>query len=164
MILRNQVEWALHCCAVLSGLPEGKYISTKDLAEFHGIPKEYLSKALQALAQAQLVDATLGPTGGYRLSRSPKEISFLEVVEAIEGRQSTFNCTEIRQNNPCLKRDQKQTGVCTVAKVMYRADEAWRQVLRESSLEDLLKQLKRDVSSEVLQKGQEWFQDVSSRK
>ena len=35
MILKSQVEWALHCCAILAGLPEGRYLSTKALAELH---------------------------------------------------------------------------------------------------------------------------------
>jgi len=62
MILKSQIEWALHCCAILAGLPEGRYLSTKALAELHGLPKEYLSKALQSLSQADLVDTTLGQT------------------------------------------------------------------------------------------------------
>src|SRR4051812_13338263 len=101
MVLKNQVEWVLHCCAILAGLPEKRYLATKDLAEFHGIPKEYLSKALQSLSQAAIVESTLGPMGGYRLARAPTEITFLDIVEAVEGKKLTFVCTEIRQNNPC---------------------------------------------------------------
>jgi len=157
VILRNQVEWVLHCCSVLSWLPEGEYLATKDLAEFHGVPKEYLSKALQSLAQAGIVKTTLGPTGGYRLNRSAKEISFLDIVEAVEGSTSTFKCTEIRKNNPCLKREGKSSGICAVARIMYKADEAWREVLRSMNLEMLAKQLKTELSPEMLQKTQEWF-------
>lgn len=155
MVLRNQVEWALHCCSVLSWLPEGEYLATKDLAEFHGVPKEYLSKALQALAQAKLVETTLGPTGGYRLNRSPRDISFLDIVEAVEGRTTTFNCTEIRQNNPCSTG--KAKGVCEIAQVMYNADEAWREVLRSTTLEMLSKQLEQKLSAAQLAKNKEWF-------
>src|SRR6185312_16851466 len=96
MLLRNQVEWALHCCSVMAGLPPGRYVATKVLAEFHNVPKEYLSKALQSLSQAGLVESTLGPNGGYRLARAPSEITFLDIVEALEGTASTFACTEIR--------------------------------------------------------------------
>lgn len=155
MILRNQVEWALHCCSVLAALAPNEYIGTKKLAEFHGVPKEYLSKALQALAQAKLVEGTLGPTGGYRLAKKPGEISFLDIVEAIEGRKQTFQCTEIRGNNPCIKK--KPTGVCAVAKVMYRADEAWREELRSFTLEDLGHAVVRDVPKEQLEKSWEWL-------
>lgn len=158
MVLRNQVEWSLHCCAVLAGLGDGERISTKTLAEFHGVPKEYLSKALQALATAGLIEGTLGPTGGYRLAKDPKEITFLQVVESIEGRTSSFDCTEIRGNNPCLKGAAKKTsGVCAVARVMYKADEAWRKELRTSTLADLVKQVRRDVGDDLLMKSGDWI-------
>lgn len=157
MILRNQVEWALHCCGILAGLPRDSYISTKDLAEFHGVPKEYLSKALQALAQAGLVMATLGPTGGYRLAKNPEDISFLDIVEAIEGNRRTFNCTEIRRNNPCLKKSDKPSGVCSIAKVMHRADEAWREELRSMNLKMLMKELVDAIPADQLQKSTEWL-------
>lgn len=157
MILRNQVEWALHCCTALALQPT-EYVSTKHLAEFHGVPKEYLSKALQALASEGLLDATLGPTGGYRLSRHPSKITFLDVVEAIEGKRNTFACTEIRTNNPCLnKAEKKMTNVCEIARVMYKADEAWRQELKSKTIESLANELKQKLSPDILQRNADWF-------
>nr|WP_295900151.1 Rrf2 family transcriptional regulator [uncultured Bdellovibrio sp.] len=161
MVLRNQVEWALHCCSVLTGLPPDQYISTKDLAEFHGVPKEYLSKALQSLAQAGLVQTTLGPTGGYRLAKHPKDISFLDIVEAVEGRRRTFNCMEIRKNNPCLKKSDKISGVCVVARAMNKADDAWRKELHSMTLEMLAQDVIDSVPQDVLQRSAEW---LSSRR
>lgn len=158
MILRNQVEWALHCCTFLAGLPEGVFLATKDLAEFHGVPKEYLSKALQALSQAGLVETTLGPRGGYRLAKSPNKISFLDIVEAVEGRKSTFQCTEIRKNNPCKPNKSTFASPCQIAQVMYRADEAWRNELRSMKLSELVETLMRDLPKEVVQKNAEWIQ------
>ena len=60
MQLKSQVEWALHCCSILAGLPAEGYLATRALAELHGVPKEYLSKALQALSNAGLITGTLG--------------------------------------------------------------------------------------------------------
>lgn len=157
MLLRNQVEWAIHCCAVLASLPPDRYLATKTLAELHGIPKEYLSKALQSLATAGIVVGTLGPTGGYRLAKEPKAISFLDIVEAIEGKKKTFECEEIRNNSPCLKGKKKLGGVCAVAKVMYRADEAWRKELRSKSLQDLIKDVMTEVPGDVLQANYLWL-------
>jgi Rrf2 family protein len=157
MVLRNQVEWALHCCSILTGMPPERFIATKDLAEFHGVPKEYLSKALQSLAQAGLVETSLGPTGGYRLARPPKDISFLDIVEAVEGKRRTFECTEIRANNPCLGKTEKPTGLCLVAKVMYRADEAWRRELAAMSLADLSGQLAKVIGSPAVKESRDWF-------
>lgn len=158
MVMKNQVEWALHCCSVLAALPPGEYLPTKKLAEFHGVSKEYLSKALQALAQAGLIEGTLGPTGGYRLTRSPDKITFLDITEAVEGTRNTFECTNIRANNPCLKKTEKTFAkTCAVARVMYQADEAWRRELRAVTLADLLATVGRDVSREILERGQAWL-------
>ncbi|MFL5814106.1 MAG: RrF2 family transcriptional regulator [Bdellovibrionia bacterium] len=156
MILRNQVEWAIHCCSILAALPQDHYLATKDLAEFHGVPKEYLSKALQALSQAGIVHTTLGPRGGYRLAKSLKEISFLDIVEAIEGRRSTFECTEIRKNSPCRSAKTRDTGPCAIARVMYRADQAWRNELSKMTLLDLQRELVHDLPKELLEQVGGW--------
>jgi len=156
LILRNQVEWALHCCSILAAVPEHG-VSTRDLAEFHGVPKEYLSKALQALSRAGLVEGSLGKSGGYRLARKPEEITFLDIVEAIEGKRRSFECSEIRKNNPCLPGDFEVRGVCAVARVMYAADEAWRKHLRGVTLADLGQTLQKDVPVEILEASRRWF-------
>ena len=157
MLLRNQVEWALHCCAVMAGLPPDRYVATKVLAEFHNVPKEYLSKALQSLSQAGLIEGTLGPTGGYRLAKAAGEITFLDVVEAIEGKAPTFACTEIRRNNPARPARTRDTKACAVARVMWDADEAWRKALRRVRLSDLAKTLTDDVPADILEKSAAWI-------
>jgi Rrf2 family protein len=162
MQLRGPVEWALHCCGVLAGLAPGRYLPTRDLADFHGVPKEYLSKALQALSQAGLVESTLGPSGGYRLARAPGRITFLDIVEAVEGRGPTFVCTNIRRNNPCLSRAEARSlctdgRPCAIAKVMWEADRAWRDALRAVSLADLLKMLETDLPAGLLRRGKTWI-------
>lgn len=149
MILKSQVEWALHCCAILSGLPEGRYLSTKALAELHGLPKEYLSKALQSLSQAGLVHTTLGPSGGYRLAKKPAEMSFLDIVEAVEGNGRTFVCNNIRANNPCRPEGYCEAGPCAIARVMWEADDAWRSKLRSVTLADLGQALEKDILPQI---------------
>jgi Rrf2 family protein len=157
MQLRNQVEWALHCCSLLAGLEPGQHLAAKDLAAFHGVPKEYLSKALQALSQAGLVESTLGPSGGYRLARDPSRITFLDVVEAVEGKGSTFVCENIRFNNPCLPEDYCSRKPCGIARVMWAADKAWRDSLAGVTLCDFLETLQKDVPAAILKKSQAWI-------
>jgi len=166
MQLRGPVEWALHCCAVLAGLAPGRYLPTRGLAEFHGVPKEYLSKALQALSQAGLVDGTLGPMGGYRLARAPGAITFLDIVEAVEGKASTFVCTNIRRNNPCLTGGEAKIlctdgKPCAIARVMWDADRAWRDSLRAVSLADLAKTLAVNLPAGVRRRAAAWVGEHS---
>lgn len=157
MQLKSQVEWVLHCCAVLSMLPGRRYLSTKALAEFHGVPKEYLSKALQSVSQAGLVESTLGPSGGYRLAKPADEITFLDIVEAVEGPGLTFVCTEIRQNNPCRSAEHCDKRKCPIARVMLQADKAWRDRLREVTLAQLGQTLQDELPEELMQASFEWI-------
>lgn len=160
MQLKNQVEWALHCCAILSGLGPDRYLPTRDLAELHGVPKEYLSKALQALSQAGIVDGSLGPSGGYRLARAADAITFLDIVEAVEGKQSSFVCTDIRKNNPCRGSMSPAAAgdgrPCAIARVMWEADRAWRKSLEGVTLADLAKTLEKTVPAPLLKKTAAW--------
>jgi Rrf2 family protein len=159
MVLGSHVEWALHCCTVIALQPEGAPFSTRDLAEFHGVPKEYLSKALQALAAAGILEGSLGPSGGYRLAKDPSHVSFLEIVEALEGRKSTFQCTGIKDRNPCLAGAPKSGGLCAVARVMSRADEAWRESLRKVTLSGFRDDLRKELGNGVLERNARWFAD-----
>jgi Rrf2 family protein len=157
MILKSQVEWALHCCVVLAGLPKGRYVSTKVLAEFHGVPKEYLSKALQSVSQAGLVETALGPSGGYRLARPAWKITFLDVVEAVEGPARTFVCDNIRANNPCRPKGYCDSKPCGIARVMWEADAEWRRSLAKVRLSDIADSLAQDLPADLLQDSKDWI-------
>lgn len=158
MILGNQVEWALHCVMILAHVPPGKQLSSQSLADFHGVPKAYLSKCLQMLSQAGIVATTPGPKGGYSLAKAPNKISFLDVIEAVEGKTKTFKCNEIRSNNPCLaKVDRRFSGLCGIADIMFEADEAWRKSLRERKLSDITDGLASGVGKETLSNFEEWI-------
>src|ERR1700759_4060831 len=97
MRMSEGVEWAAHCVVLLARLPEGAALPASRLAEYHGVPAPYLAKALQALARAGLVTSKAGRRGGYRLTRDPAQITLLDVVNAVEGDEPAFRCTEIRQ-------------------------------------------------------------------
>lgn len=49
------------------------------------LPRQYLAKIFAMLARADLVDPVRGKGGGHVLARSPKDITLLEVIEAVEG-------------------------------------------------------------------------------
>lgn len=159
MNLKNQVEWALHCCAVLCALPEGRYLSAKVLAEFHGVPREYLGKAMQHLSRAGIVQTVPGVSGGYRLARAADAITFLDIVEAVEGRKSTFICFEVRANNPCRSKGHCDDAPCPIARIMWKADEAWRKSLAATNLSDLLDDLGGSVPPDQLAASYAWLLD-----
>jgi len=70
----------------------GEYITIISIAESLSISKIYLEQVFSLLKRANLVISVKGAQGGYRLSRSPEEISAREILEAIE--LSLFEATD----------------------------------------------------------------------
>ncbi|MBI1334423.1 MAG: Rrf2 family transcriptional regulator [Armatimonadetes bacterium] len=151
----NQVEWAIHCCAVLAGLPEGRRLSVASLAEFHGVPKAYLAKGLQRLEEAGILSGSVGPKGGYQLAKPAAEISLLDIVLGLEGNSNCFRCTDIRFNNPCLVNRGK--GPCLIAVAMRKAEKAYHRELAQTSLADVLRELAETADQPTLERSAEWF-------
>lgn len=138
--LSDGVEAALHCALVLVGLPEGKVLPGKSLAELHGVSETYLLKHLRALTAAGVIEASPGPRGGYRLSRAPASITLIDIVEAIDGREPAFVCREIRRRGPGKTKDPCAYRTdCFIKSRMLAAEAAWREALRVQTLADLVR-------------------------
>ena len=60
-------------------------ITISTVANECGIPKMYLTKVTQFLIRADILRSKKGPTGGHSLARPAKEISMLEIIEALDG-------------------------------------------------------------------------------
>lgn len=65
--------------------PETEPLQIPEISKKQGIPLKYLVQILIQLKRMGLVESVRGQQGGYRLSRSPKQISLGEVVREIGG-------------------------------------------------------------------------------
>ena len=159
MKLSEGIEWGLHCVTLLAALPPGATLPTKVLAEYHGLSETYLSKHLQALTNGRIIESVPGPKGGYRLKRPPEEITLLEVVEAIDGRESLFRCTEIRQRGPLALEQSAYRLPCAIHVAMARADRAWRDALRSQTIADIIVQYAHNVEPQQQQLSEQWVSE-----
>jgi len=122
MRMSEGVEWGLHCCVALGWIGQDEVVSTARLAAKFNLPAAYLNKSLQALARAGILASSAGPKGGFRLARPPAKITLLEVVDAIEGAEAAFRCTEIRQNGEGAAPPAECRRPCAIASAMRSAD------------------------------------------
>ncbi len=159
--MSEAVEWAAHCCTILATLPEDQALPAARLAEFHGVPPAYLAKALQATTAAGITESRSGPRGGYRLARPPAEITLLEVVLAVDGHETAFQCSEIRRRGPMATDDPgAYRSPCGVASAMWRAEDAWRAELARTTIGELVSGVVATVAPAQLLKGAEWIRSV----
>jgi Rrf2 family protein len=108
----------------------GRFLKMREVAEEMRLPPSYTPQLLGILSKVGLAEARAGRAGGYRLSRSPAEISVLEVIEAAEGALTSRRCA-IR-GGPCRWED-----VCALHPTVERAAEAIRSTLAATSLAEV---------------------------
>ena len=130
-------NYALHTMLYFVALPLGTTIGVQRLAEHQRLSPTYLSKILTKLVKAGMISATPGASGGYRLIRNKADLSFLEVIHAIEGTASLFQCDDGLDHRGCL-----------IENVMANAEQQMEEYLKERKLVELVGQLG-DVTSFV---------------
>ncbi len=99
-LIRRDTDYAFRFAAQLAGAyGEDCLLSARVLAKDNGVSYSLTCKILQKLAAADIVNSTMGPKGGFRLSKKPETIEFKQVVEAVQGPISVNKCTV--RDYPC---------------------------------------------------------------
>ncbi|BBI33979.1 RrF2 family transcriptional regulator [Cohnella abietis] len=155
------VEYGLHCLVYLIDLPPDATIGIKELSAFQGVSETYLSKIFSKLTKAGIVSSVPGAKGGYRLAKSPEEVSFWDVVEAVEGATPIFQCKNIK-NNSYLCQDEDyaactRASPCVINLTMLEAEDSMRNVLRKKSLSWLNEELDRVLTPQSRKDTREYF-------
>ena len=100
MKVSSKADYAIHAMIYIAAV-NGKRLCTIDqISESEKIPREYLAKILKELTQKGFLSSWKGVHGGYRLAKPRANISFLEIMEAMQGplALSICNLGEIQRN------------------------------------------------------------------
>lgn len=154
------VEYGIHCLLWLVGNEE-RPISCGALAELQGISPSFAAKILSKLEKAGILRSSEGLRGGYMLAREASEVSFLDIVDAIEGRKPIFQCTEIRRQCAIFGSAPPTwaaEGTCAVHAVMLQAENAMRAILAAHSLGDVSKRFVRKAPDEFQSVVNAWLE------
>lgn len=161
------VEYAMHCLLYMVDLPKGKTVGIKDLATYQGVSVSYLSKVYTKLQKYGVVNSIPGVNGGYELAKKPENITFWDVIEAVEGADPLFQCVEIRQKEILLDQnnlpDSYTKCPCLIKTVMIEAEEQMREYLRKKTIGWLYDQVQAKIPKEHAEKTIEWFNNTKSR-
>ena len=153
------VEYALHCLIYL-GTPGIKPVLTvKELAKFQGISETYLSKIFTKLSKKGIVSATPGVTGGYQLGMDPLDISFWDVIQAVEGEKKIFRCKNLIASSILNHDKEKCAGKvdCLINDIMLEAEEQMEFFLKRKNLKFLVEKLEKKLTKEYRELTTDWF-------
>ena len=95
MQITRQADYALRAMLYLARNDKlDKKASTSQIAKDQEIPASFLAKIISQLSIAGLINTTRGASGGVILARDKKDITLLDVVEAIDGPINLNECTQ----------------------------------------------------------------------
>ncbi len=138
--ISRKIDYGLRAMIYLASIPPATVVPFREIARQMMVPEDFLAKILKTLVDEGLVKSTRGPHGGYTLAKPPAEISFLTIIEAVEGPIAINVCLD--GDDPCSKSD-----VCTMVDVWRRGQEKMLEVYRQTPLATLA--LKPDAQGQV---------------
>lgn len=93
MILSQACIYGMRASLYLAAKEDHEgYISISKISKELDISRHFLTKILQKLTQADLLESLKGPKGGVRLKKDAEQITLIEVVEAIDGLDILTEC------------------------------------------------------------------------
>ncbi|MBN1555142.1 MAG: Rrf2 family transcriptional regulator [Phycisphaerae bacterium] len=129
MKLSLAAELAVRGALVLAQQHGKGPITLAEVCELRDMSREYLAKVFGLLSRAELVTPIRGKNGGYVLARDPKDISLMDIFEAVEGPQYLNFC--VHDPPQC---DQVET--CKVHRMWVDLQEIFEERLRSTTLAD----------------------------
>ena len=111
-------------------------LQAKTIASRQGIPYRFIEQILQVLKQAGIVRSLRGAQGGYTLAHDPGQISLAELVNSMNGAETTTSTVNGSTGSP----ENRQVTNTILANIWAQVQEAEQSVLRVISLQSLVEQ------------------------
>ena len=102
MKISTRGRYALRVMIDLAEHNSENYIPLKDIVARQDISQKYLEGIMTDLTKAGMLDAQHGKGGGYRLFRSPDQITVLDVLLITEGDLAPISCLD-KTAEPCAR-------------------------------------------------------------
>lgn len=132
--LSKLTDYGMVLMSCFARSPAGAQRTARDLAAESRLPLPTVSKVLKELLQSGLLVSRRGIQGGYTLARTPREISLVEIISALEGPVALTECsTEL---SGC-----DVEACCAIKRNQQVISEAIRGVLAKLMLSDLIEPL-----------------------
>lgn len=133
MRISTKSRYGLRACQVLAEeydpYDPQKPIATPTIAERTAVTESYLEQIIILLKRAGIVESVRGATGGYYLTRNPKDISLGEILRALEDGLEIVKCISA----PC-----EDSAICKTRGVWTKIYNSINNVLNSFSLQDML--------------------------
>ncbi len=128
-MLSQTVEYALRAMVHLADKSPAPQ-TTEQIVKITQVPQAYLPKVMLGLNRAGLVKSQRGPRGGFALIKDPKELSILNIVNAVDPINRITLCP--------LKIEGHSGGLCPLHKKLDDTLQLVEESFSNTSLADLM--------------------------
>ncbi len=101
MQISRKSDYALRAMVYIAAWEDNKVCSINEIAEAEQVPREYLAKILKELSLQSFLHSYKGIHGGYRLARNRDKITFLNIIEAMQGKIAVNDCIRHSDADGC---------------------------------------------------------------
>ena len=115
-IITRKLEYALIALRYIQGQSEDKVVSAKEISGVYRIPLQLLAKILQELTKHNILEATQGAHGGYKLKKSLDQMNLTALIKILEGPIGIMDCSI---DTKCVQLD-----ICNIRKPINRVNDA----------------------------------------
>lgn len=134
MRIRKSFEQAI-CILLLIGTSEGP-LKSHELSKMLDVSDSYLKKVTRQLVVAGLITSKASKLGGFILNKKMNDISFLDIFEAIEGKEPFARATglveRVFSNELKEVKEQKQA---MILEAFNQAEKSYKEKLKKITLQ-----------------------------
>ena len=109
MMFSSATEYAIRGLSELAARNSDSPVLLDELVAGTGLPRDFVAKIFQRLVRAGILRSAKGRGGGFALARPQHEITLMDIVEAVDGPQSTEGCVvgfeRCNDQMPCAQHD-----------------------------------------------------------
>lgn len=140
-MLSQKGRYALHALIVLAEYDGEEPMMIADIAEEADVPRKFLEQILLELRKRGILRSRRGRSGGYALAKSPKDISFADIIRVTDGPLALAPCVSVTAYHRCEDCADEET--CAIRKVLMLARDATAAVLEAQTLDSAVKNRRR---------------------
>ncbi|TAL17970.1 Rrf2 family transcriptional regulator [bacterium] len=134
MRITARSDYAIRAVFDLAYHTGGGSATAEEVAGRQKISQRFLEQIFLKLRNSGVITSKRGPAGGYRLLKSPKEISLYDIIACVEGPIELVLCVsgEDEPESGC-----GMQGECVARFFWKEIGEKISSILKETSIEDL---------------------------
>ena len=140
--INRKVEYALIVLKHMEAKQSNKLTSAREISDLYSTPFDTTAKVMQKMNNSGFFKSQKGVKGGYNLAVDLQNISYLQLVELIEGKSATMDCLD----NKC-----SLLSSCNIINPINKLNKHLMYFFKTLSLKELLSQQSTDPLDKILE-------------